>query len=352
MREELINEIVMYMQTFLADQSVSDIKMNLTLIMSNYEITERETAIAIRDVDKNEYLIKKYIASKMVEGKTDRTIVHYQKTVSMVVDRIGKNVTEITTDDVRVYMARRKLKDKVSEVTIGNEVRCISSFFTFLQNEEIIRKNPCNAIQKIRPARRKKEAFTELDVEKIRGACRTNRETAIVELFLSTGCRVTELAEIKISDIEGDSLVVHGKGKKDRTVYLNAKAQIAIQKYLDERSDDNDYLIPNGIWLKKGEERPIGQSRADWYKNPELIGIGRMDIASIEDIVRKIGKRAGVKKCHPHRFRRTCATFALRRGMPIEQVSKMLGHEDISTTQIYLDLSEEELHQAHKKYVI
>lgn len=352
MREELINEIVMYMQPFLLDQSVSDIKMNLTLIMSNYEITERETAIAIRDVDQNEYLIKKYIVSKMVEGKTERTIGHYQKTVSMVVDRIGKNVTEITTDDVRGYMARRKVKDKVSEVTIGNEIRCISSFFTFLQNEEIIRKNPCNAIQKIRPAKSKKEAFTELDVEKIRGACRTNRETAIVELFLSTGCRVTELAEIKRSDIEGDSLIVHGKGKKDRTVYLNAKAQIATQKYLDERADDNEYLLPKGIWFEKGEERPVGQSRADWYKNPELIGSGRMDIASIESVVRNIGKRAGVKKCHPHRFRRTCATFALRRGMPIEQVSKMLGHEDISTTQIYLDLTEEDLHQAHKKYVI
>lgn len=352
MREELINEIVMYLRTTVSDADIKDIKMHLTLIFNNYEIMERETAVAVRDEEQNEYMMKKFIVAKMVEGKTERTIGYYKSTVQMVVDRIGKSVLEITTDDLRGYMAVRKLKDNVSEVTIGNEMRCMSSFFTFLQNEEMIVKNPCKAVQKVRPARVKKKAFSEMDVEKIRGACRSARETAIVEILLSTGCRVTELAEIKIADITKDSLVVHGKGKKDRTVYLNAKAQLATQKYLQERCDDNEYLLPKGIWFNKGDFRPKDHMTPDWYKNPVLVGMGRMEASSIEAVVRTIGKRAGVTKCHPHRFRRTCATFALRRGMPIEQVSKMLGHENISTTQIYLDLSEEDLHQAHKKYVI
>lgn len=352
MREALINEIAMYLQSIVPDQNLTDIKMHLTLILNEYEIAERETAVAIRDEDQNEYMIKKFIVAKMVEGKTDRTVDYYKSTVSMIVDRIGKNVVEITTDDLRGYMAVRKLRDHVSEVTIGNEMRCMSSFFTFLQNEELIMKNPCRAIQKMRPTKVKKKAFTEMDVERVRGACRTARESAMVEILLSTGCRVTELAEMKISDITGDSLVVHGKGKKDRIVYLNAKAQMAAQNYMQERVDDNEYLFPCGIWFGRGESRPKGQCSPDWYRNPKLVGSGRMDASSIETIVRNIGKRAGVTKCHPHRFRRTCATFALRRGMPIEQVSKMLGHEDISTTQIYLDLSEEDLHQAHKKYVI
>ena len=316
------------MQSLIPDESLTDVKMNLEIILNDYEIQKRETAIALRNEDMNEIVIKKFLVAKTVEGRTDRTIQYYRDRITTIVDRINKSVTEITTDDIRYYMAVRKIKDGVSDVTIGNEIRCMRSFFTFLENEELINKNPCRAIGPIKTEKVKKKAFSEMDVEKIRSACRTARETAIVEILLSTGCRVSELVGIERKDVLGESLTVHGKGKKDRTVYLNAKSQMAITNYLKERTDNSSYLFTK---YKKDEKANAGQ---------------------IEKTVRDIGERAGVKKCHPHRFRRTCATFALRRGMPVEQVSKMLGHEELTTTQIYLDLSEEELHQAHKKYVI
>ena len=328
MREELINKISLYIQSLIPDKSLIDVNMHLEIILNDYEIQKRETAIALRNEDMNEIMIKKFLVAKTVEGRTDRTIQYYRDRITTIVYRINKSVTEITTDDIRYYMAVRKIQDGVSDVTIGNEIRCMRSFFTFLENEELINKNPCRSIGPIKTEKVKKKAFSEMDVEKIRSACRTARESAIVEILLSTGCRVSELVGIERNDVLGESLIVHGKGKKDRTVYLNAKSQMAINNYLKERTDNSIYLFTK---YKKDERANAGQ---------------------IEKIVRDIGERAGVQKCHPHRFRRTCATFALRRGMPVEQVSKMLGHEELTTTQIYLDLSEEELHQAHKKYVV
>ena len=146
-------------------------------------------------------------------------------------------------------------------------------------------------------------------------------------------------------------MIVHGKGDKDRTVYLTAKCMIAIQNYLNEREDDIDWLFPGGLGLDEDPSHGTRKARKGWYKHAELLKDKPINTSSIEATVRKIGKRAGVPNTHPHRFRRTCATMALHRGMPIEQVSKMLGHEQITTTQIYLDLSEKDLELAHRKYV-
>lgn len=164
---------------------------------------------------------------------------------------------------------------------------------------------------------------------------------------------MTELVNILLSDINGDEILIHGKGEKDRIVYLNAKAQWALNEYLEERTDSNHYLFPGGSFMTINQ-RPSKKRKdlREWYKDPEMVDESRhIDKCTIESMIRKIGRKAGVK-AHPHKFRRTCATFALRRGMPIEQVSKMLGHESIETTQIYLDLSEQDLKEAHKKYVI
>ena len=159
----------------------------------------------------------------------------------------------------------------------------------------------------------------------------------MIELLLSTSCRVSEVAQILIEEIDGERILVHGKGEKDRYVYLNAKAQLMLERYMSERKDKSPYLFPRC---------------RDGWRNPKNIEEGHIDMATIEQMTRKIAKRAGVERANPHKFRRTCATMALRRGMPIEQVSKMLGHEQVSTTQIYLDLTEDELALAHKKYVI
>ena len=173
-------------------------------------------------------------------------------------------------------------------------------------------------------------------------------------MLLSTGCRVSELCNIKISEIDGDKLTVHGKGNKYRTVYLNAKAIVAVENYMKERNDSNPYLFPGAvICFHGGDFKICPKDREKWYMNADKVDKERRySTSGMEGKMRKIGKRAGVENVHPHRFRRTCATLALRRGMPLEQVSKMLGHEDLSTTQIYLDLSEEDLRMAHKKFVI
>lgn len=249
-------------------------------------------------------------------------------------------------------MAIRSQRDKVSKVTINNERRCLSSFFSWLQTEEILLKNPMAKVERVKVTREKKKAFSLMELEKIRAACRTARERAIVETLISTWCRVSELTGIRISDIHDGTCTVHGKGDKVRDVYLNARSVLALETYMKERSDGNPYLFPGAvegyIQASKG-----GRCAADWYKDPGLVSeTAPLDKGSIESIVRRIGKISGVDHVHPHRFRRTGATMALRAGMPLIQVSKLLGHESIETTQIYLDISDAELEAAHEKYVI
>ena len=238
---------------------------------------------------------------------------------------------------------------------MDNERRALSTFYGWMLNNEHISKNPMNKVETMKISKPKKQAFTEMDIEKLRDACRTERESMIVEVLLSTWCRVSELCGIKIEEIDGDKVVVHGKGEKDRTVFLNAKAQLAIEKYLIKRNDDNHWLLPK---RKELGVRPLtskGAKREDacrWYENKEMIdGDLHCDKGTIESIVRNLGKRAGVKNAHPHRFRRTGATFALKTGMPFMTVSKLLGHANIAVTQVYLDISDEDLENEHSKFV-
>lgn len=351
MTDDLINQIaMMFFKKGVQDE---EIVQQLQLLFMNYDITPKETHLAVRNEDRNRFLLNKFLVSKTVSGRTERTIIFYKNTISSVLKKIGKTADEITTDDLRLYLAYRTQRDKVSYVTANNELRACRSFYVYLSMEEIIDKNPCLKIERLKCAKIKKEAFSELDVEKIRLACETRRETAMVELMLSTGCRVSELANIKTEEIENDKLIVHGKGNKDRTVYLNAKALMSIKMYLEERSDNNPYLFAGGIFAPAMSSKSNRGKAVEWYKKPSCVSPeNSIDKGTVEAMCRKIGRRAGVKNVHPHRFRRTCATFALKRGMPILQVSKMLGHEQISTTQIYLDLSEDELEAAHKKYVV
>lgn len=350
MREELANRLLM---TCSDNKNLDELKMSITIILNDYEISPRETAVSVCNEDKNSYYLKKFLIAKTVSGRTERTIDYYKKTLTNIISEIGKPVDEISSDDIRYYLAIRQTRDKISSVTAGNEQRVLKSFFSFLQDEELVLKNPMRKIETIKEERKKKKAFTEMDIEKIRTACRTKRETAMVEFLISSACRVTECSLVKISDINNDKLIVHGKGNKERTVYLNAKAQLAISNYLKERKDNNPYLFAkSAMTIAKTNNLSCKGNPAEWYTHADLVDPSEhIDKSTVENIIRNIGKRAGVEHTHPHRFRRTSATFALRRGMPIEQVSKMLGHESIDTTQIYLDLTEEELQQAHKKFV-
>lgn len=349
-RDDVINKLIMWASEH--GISPSESKYDLYMILNNVEITSRCTEVAELKEDRNEMLLKKFLVAKNVKGCTPRTIRYYRISIKKILEQIGKTVDDITTDDIRYYMALRLRRDKVSRVTLGNEIRNLSSFFQWLYAEEIIRRNPMNKVDRIKIQKTSKEAFTEMEIEKLRSAAEGEKNKMIIELLLSTGCRVSELVQIQISEIEEDRILVHGKGQKDRFVYMNAKAQLAVENYLKERKDRNPYLLPRMIPVTSKLGKNIEQKRMkDWWKKPELIDEGHADKGTVEVITRRLAQKTGIERANPHKFRRTCATMALRRGMPIEQVSKMLGHEEISTTQIYLDLTEDELALAHKKYV-
>lgn len=349
MKDELVNSIVCMLDSMGVD--TDGIADRLYILLQNYEITPIETQLALRDDALNDQLLKRFLAAKMVKGCTKRTICLYAKELKKILSRIGKPCTQVTADDIRVYVAVRLTQDGISKTTANNEVRYLRTFFAWLNVEEIIPVNPMNKVDRIKTDKVKKKAFTDLECEKIRASCRSAMETAIVEVLLSTGCRVSELCGIRIDDIHDGKCIVHGKGNKDRTVYFTAKAELSIERFLAERHDANPYLFPAGVPITTSTNRSA-YCKPTWYQHPELISDGSRDKGAVEETVRNIGKRAGVENVHPHRFRRTSATLALRRGMPIELVSKMLGHEQLSTTQIYLDLTEDELEAAHRKYVV
>lgn len=355
MRKQLEQQLLNGLMPYIQDQNISDAAMKITIILSNYEISKAETELTVYEGDVNQEMLKRFLMAKIAGGRSLRTVQFYKQSVSKALETIGKPYTDITADDIRLYLAIRVQRDQVSKTTANNERRNLSSFYQWLQREEILLKNPMSKVENIKETKQKKKAFSQMEIEQLRYACRSSRETAIIETLLSTWCRVTEVSSIKKSDIKDSSITVLGKGDKVREVYLNPKAQLAIERYLDDRNDNNPFLFPRAkyagdvVAMTRNVKR---KNQADWYKNRELVADdGHTEMSTIESIVRNIGKRAKVDNCHPHRFRRTGATMALRAGMPLLTVSKLLGHENIGTTQIYLDITDKELEQAHEKYV-
>lgn len=327
MREQLKTDIQLMLEK---ENALTDrIKSKLTIILDKYEITKRETELAIYEEDETEKYLRMFLVNKKISGRTERTLKHYKNTLVSFFNDVKKNPTDIKADDIKLYLALKDVNSKITKASLKNIVRVLSSFYGWMIKEEYIIKNPMNKVDEIKLPKIKKHAFSEMDIEIMRNNLITLRDKALFEILLSTWCRVSEVEGMDISKLRNDgSIEVLGKGQKTRIVYLNAKAQVAVDEYLKTRKDDEEALF---VSLDYPHHR-LGQSQ-------------------IEAIIRKLGKKSGVEKAHPHRFRRTGATFALRRGMPIEQVSKLLGHESIDTTQIYLDITEAEISQAHKKYV-
>lgn len=353
-REELIENLTMYCMS-ISNENPQDVKNKLYMLMQNYEVQSRCTEIVELQQDRNDYLLERFVIAKTIKGCSKRTIEFYSYTIRFFNRYMQKTFDQVTTEDIRYYLAIRQGRDKISKVYADNERRNLSSFFTFLTDEEYIAKNPMRHIESIKIDKKKKEAFTELEIEKLRSVVKDERESLIVEMLLSTGCRVSELVNIKLDEIENDRVLVHGKGAKDRYVYMNAKAQLALEKYMTMRKDGNPYLLPGGYYRANVKDQDAGYCKwkCAWWKHVELVSENEhLNSETVASITRRMAKETGIKKANPHKFRRTCATMALRRGMPIEQVSKMLGHESIETTQIYLDLSEEDLSLMHKKYVV
>lgn len=354
-RDDLESELIEVIAPYRFKLPFEDIKAQITIILSEYDVQTRKTELVVRDEDKNTKYIMLFIASKAAGGRTDRTLKSYKNYLTKIFDTIGKSADVITSDDIKLYLAKKLRINKNAKVSVDNERRALSTFYGWMQRSEYIEKNPMNKVETMRYSKTKKHAFTDMEVELIRGACGTERETAIVELLLSTWCRVSELAGIRIDEIEGERILVHGKGEKDRYVYLNAKAQIALKNYLDKRNDMNPYLFPRSkatgdVTVFTSGVPKLKQPK--WYEDENMVHeTDPCDKGTIESIVRRIGKKAGVTNTHPHRFRRTGATFAMRAGMPIMTVSKLLGHANIAVTQVYLDINDEDLESEHGKYV-
>ena len=305
------------------------VKNSMYIVLNDYDIQEKSKELANVDIDLKTKAVQMFFVTKKVEGCTDKTLNYYHTVLKRFFSIITSELDRITADDIRYYIAYRATQDSLSKVSQDNELRTLKSFFKWCIGDEYITKNPTVTIKPIKKEKKYKKAFSEIEIEKIRQSADNFRDKAIIEVLNSTGVRVSELCQMKKTDIENDEILVFGKGEKERVVFLNAKAMFALESYLATRKDNRPELFVS----LKAPYNPIQKS-------------------SVEGIVRKLGEKAGVKNVHPHRFRRTAATLALNRGMPIEQVSQMLGHSKIETTTIYARSDLQNVKSSHKKYVV
>lgn len=270
-----------------------------------------------------------FLAAKELEGCSLRSTRYYASTLSRFISQIDKPVSEIVTDDIRAYLTEYALRNGAGKVTIDNIRRVISSFFSWLESEDYIYKSPAKRVKKTRSMRVVKPVYSDEALESLRDACDERRDLAMIDLFTSTGMRVGELVRLDRMDIdfEARECIVKGKGDKERKVYFDARAKIHLLAYLEERDDFDPALF---VSLNKPHRR--------------------LEISGVESRLRKLGQRARVKQVHPHKFRRTLATKAIDKGMPIEQVQVLLGHSKIDTTLCYAMVDQDNVKQSHRKF--
>ncbi len=329
MQEQLINKILLEMEQDLGGSELKRLKDVLTVECSKYSITEQKNEVVIYDETSDIAAYKQFFVSKKIQGLSTGTLNLYMQTINLFMRRVRKPYQDVTTNDIRLFIANREMIDNVSKGTLARERGCIVRFFKWLCNEEYIAKDPGARVEAIKVPKRKKQEISELEIEKLRSVTANSKEALVIELLLSTGCRVSELVSLNFRDYdqENDSITVIGKGNKQRTLYLNAKAKIALNHYLKDVPHITGPLFFGRI---EGKE---------------------MTSAGVQKLVKRLGKRAGVTNVHPHRFRRTAATLARRHGMPIELVMNFLGHESIDTTLKYSMIGDEELKLSHQKFV-
>lgn len=278
----------------------------------------------------NETLLDAFISAKSIEGCSDKTLRYYRSTISFLLADIGKAISAITTNDIRSYLANYQTEKQSSKVTIDNMRRIFSSFFSWLEDEDYITKSPVRRIHKVRTDTLIKEVLSDESLEVLRDSCTEIRDLAIIDLLASTGMRVGELVNLNRADVnmQERQCVVFGKGNKEREVYFNARTKIHLQHYLDSRHDDNPALFVS-------------------LKAPH----SRLTISGIEVRLRSLGVQANVGRVHPHKFRRTLATMAIDKGMPIEQVQRLLGHVKIDTTLHYAMVNQNNVKMAHRRFI-
>lgn len=325
-REQIIRNVMEKLKDK-ATQEVQDVIQDaLIMELNEYEVQKRCTEVDVLD-DTPEKILRKYIATKKIEGIADSTLRRYGDQNLKLLRFLNKPLEKITAYDIRFYLSYKREKGKVSNSTLDGMRRCYSSFFGWLTAEGIIQRNPCAVVAQIKFRKQVKLPYSAVDLEKMRKSCMSLRDLALVDFLYSTGCRVSEVARMDVTDVDFERLEckVLGKGNKERIVYLTPVAAMNLKEYLDNRIDDGKHLFEG--W--KGR---------------------RISKSGIETLIRKIGKISGVEKAHPHRFRRTLATNLMDRGMNIQDVAMILGHADLKTTQIYCYVDRNNVRTAFGKY--
>lgn len=331
MKEKLMKEIQQKMNAYLNERQREQLTAVLHGCFQNYSVSLSSEAVKTEEAKaENAWLLEQFLAAKHIEGCSDKTIRYYKETVTDLLHKTEKSLRDVFTEDLRIYLTDYQTQRGSSKVTIDNIRRILSSFFAWLEDEDYIVKSPVRRIHKIKTAKIIKEAFTDESVEILRDTCSEIRNLAIVELLDSSGMRVGEMVKLNRSDINFNerSCIVFGKGSSEREVYFDAKTKLHLQEYLNKRTDDDPALFVS--------------LRAP-YK--------RLNIGGVEYMLHKLGKEAEITNVHPHRFRRTLATRAIDKGMPIEQVQRLLGHKKIDTTMCYALVSQSNVKNAHRRYV-
>lgn len=329
MKNILMRAIAGGLKGMLNDKQLDVVGKVIETVLSDYEVTRKPTSEEQRNKE-NAELLGVFLSAKKIEGCSDKTIHYYKSSIEKLMVALAKNVREISTNDIRCYLADMQEKRGLSKVTIDNLRRIFSSFFSWLEDEDYITKSPVRRIHKVRTDKLVKEVLTDENVEILRDSCTEIRDIAMIDFLLSTGVRVGELVKINRTDIDFQErqCKVFGKGNKEREVYFNARTKIHLQQYLNSRTDDDSALF---VSLSKPHTR--------------------LTISGVEVRIRKLGNAVKLHKVHPHKFRRTLATMAIDKGMPIEQVQKLLGHVRIDTTLHYAMVNQANVKMAHRKFL-
>ena len=321
------------------NQLIADIQADLDLVLDEEQMKKllevlEQRLLPLETMEDSkvsqENMLPMFIAAKRVEGCSDKSLRYYESTIRNMIESIDKPECQITTEDLRAYLDEYQKRGTVSKVTLDNVRRILSSFFAWLEDEDYIVKSPVRRIHKVKTGKTVKETYTDESLEIMRDHCDNTRDLAMIDLLASTGIRVGELVKLNRSDIdfENRECIVFGKGNKERKVYFDARTKIHLQRYISEREDDSDALFVSLL-------KPFD----------------RLQISGVEIRLRKIGRELNLHKVHPHKFRRTLATVAIDKGMPIEQVQQLLGHQSIDTTLQYAMVNQNNVKESHRRFI-
>ncbi len=333
MYEHFKNQFALTLSAAFTKDDIEIILRKLDMVAYDYDVVKKETSIVPYNTELPE-MVKTFLVCKKIEGLAEGSLYNYGQALKKFFRIVQKAPEQVKVNDIRVYLYRYQEENGITNRSLDKIRQILGSFFHWASNEGYLERNPMITIKPIKYEKKPREALSQVELEYIREACRTPKEKAIVEFLYSTGCRVSELTNVKKSDIDWNKKSVHlfGKGRKYRTSYLNAKAEVALLNYLESREDNNEYLFVS-------DRKPHNQMHKD----------------GIEKIIRNLAKRAAEhvgKPVSPHVFRHTTATTAINNGMPIEDISILLGHENVATTMIYAKTCQENVMSGHKKYII